>query len=229
MRGQFFRRLGRTGLPMAVVALFAASTATEAFVIGLPGAGRTPDPALLGPDQLILAQAATRQGGGSDDRDTVRNKKNKPKKTPKPLTNDQTDDVVRSVARERDLCKRIDWDYRLDCLSQVVRKAREATPTSDTDMTRSLKEAEAQLTQLKSRVISRNADPVRFRVAEQTTAPLRPVTTGDRTAVAREADRIIDEATTELLRSAADDQARLAQYTRVVAALDSTKVLLRST
>lgn len=225
MRGQLFRRFGRTGLPMAMVALFAASSATEAFVIGLPGpAGHHwTGPQSQDPDAMILAQASRRDSGGSD-RDTVRNKKKKPK----PLTNTQTDDVVRSVARERDICRRIEWDYRLDCLSQVVRKAREATPQSDTDMTRSLKEAETRLTRLKSRVIAKDADAVRFKVPEGTTAPLRPVTTGDRAAVAREADRIIDEATTELLRSAADDEARLAQYTRVVAALDSTKVLLRS-
>ena len=65
------------------------------------------------------------------------------------------------------------------------------------------------------------------RQGDSTARPLVAVDAAQLAAVNQQAEAILDEARTVLLRSSGSNQ-RKSQYTRIAQALDSSKVLLRS-
>ncbi|WP_261399764.1 hypothetical protein [Leisingera daeponensis] len=122
----------------------------------------------------------------------------------------------------------------MDCLSERLEAAVEPIPEgTDYDEVRGvLQDTSSRLIQL----ARQNRDPGRGRVtvtsaanpAERTSRPLAPVRASAQAAVNLEATRILEEAAAILPRSAETARERQAQYAQIAAAIDSSKVLLRS-
>ncbi|MCO6186288.1 hypothetical protein [Rhizobium sp. L1K21] len=133
-----------------------------------------------------------------------------------------------------DECGRYDEVYRIDCLRRNIELIAKSLPRGS-----DYREARQILLKASSaldRIVRQNADtraPTlekkpnanrRFKKAQRYRAVRR-----DRLANAMsQARAVIEEARTELLRSAENSQARLAHYQTIATAVGSTKVLLRS-
>lgn len=161
-----------------------------------------------------------------DDRDTVRPTSNEP------LSDKATGAIVETIDRGMDLCERLPWDYRLDCLYHIIDRAAKRTPNSRdyAPVKQALSEAARDLDRLRDKHANNKGDRKGFRSADgRVSVPtLTPIKPESRAQVTRATDRIIEEAQTVLLRSAGDDPEELAQFTRVVQAVESSKLLLRS-
>lgn len=185
----------------------------------------------LGIEDLFTAQVDGGYGNDNandstrEDRDTSR------ASTPAPLSDARTAKIVGVINDGMDLCEHLPWDYRLDCLYHVIDRAAKATPAGvDYEpVKKALEKAAKRLDRVRRKHAAPDGDAKAFRAADGTTTPpLMPVRREDRAAVIRETDAILEETQTILLRSAGDDAEELEQFTRVVQAVDSTKLLLRS-
>lgn len=151
------------------------------------------------------------------------------------LSNANTDRVVRILNSGRAFCASLgDSAYAVDCLAERMEAAAMAMPeTGDYAEARTaLRQGAAKLKAL----AAANADPELPRaVARQpreggirTSRALVPVRKDRLAAVAVQAEQIIAETETLLLRSSEASTARKVHYSRIAAAVDSNKVLLRS-
>ena len=132
-------------------------------------------------------------------------------------------------------CDRLNQDYALHCLTVELRRAVDQIPAEGdyADVRAALVDAARGLQAL----VDANVDPgqpaVRARIGGRPAAPLtRPIVAirPDTAAAARaEAERLLDEAATVLLRSAGNSARRQAAFQPIAQAIGSTKVLLRST
>jgi len=235
---KIFITLKKSVRPAAGIALagfIALPDPALAFVPRLPplpvlDLGRVQNYAELGLEELFDAQVDT--GGGQDrsepsreDRDTSRSN------VSAPLSDARTAKIVGIINDGMDLCEHLPWDYRLDCLYHVIDRAAKATPAGvDYEPVRkALEKAAKRLDRVRRKYTNSKADEKTFRAADGTrTPPLQPVRPESRAAIIRETDAILEETQTVLLRSAGDDPEELEQFTRVVQAVDSTKLLLRS-
>jgi len=142
--------------------------------------------------------------------------------------------IVLELASVRKECGSYDEVYRIDCLRQGIDMIAATLPDNSEyrDVKRVLKKASARL----GRIVSTykdtpaprleapaNANP-HFKRRRQYTAIRREATPE---AMAR-ATEVIEEAKTELLRSGENSERRYAHYQQISVAVDSTKILLRS-
>jgi hypothetical protein len=150
------------------------------------------------------------------------------------LSTANTDKVVDILQAGQAFCVSLPESvYAVDCLAERMQAAAEAMPA-----TGDYAEARAALLSGAARLnaLARaNADPAKPRVSAQTadgglstTRPLVPVRPEQLAAVTAQAQAIVDETETLLLRSAESSAARKVHYERIAAAVESNKVLLRS-
>jgi hypothetical protein len=145
-----------------------------------------------------------------------------------------TDRIVRDLQSIRRECRKYDEVYRIDCLRQGIDMtiARMADRPENRDAKRILRRASRQLASIVSTYedrsaprleVPRSANP-RFRTRRTYRAVKRAALPN---AMAK-ANAVVEEAATQLLRSAENSERRYAHYQQISAAVDSTKTLLRS-
>lgn len=144
-------------------------------------------------------------------------------------------ELLGTMAAAQAFCRAAgDQALQVDCLSERLETVgREIPEGTDYDEVRSVLQDTADRLHGLAR---RNRDRERRQVtiasaanpAEKSSRYIIPVAPSAQAAVSAEAERILDEAATVLLRSAEGDQGRRSQYLRIAQALDSSKLLLRS-
>lgn len=145
-----------------------------------------------------------------------------------------TDRIVQDLLSIRRECRRYDEVYRIDCLRQGIDMtiARMADRPENRDAKRILRRASRQLAGIVSTYedraapqleVPRSANP-RFK----TRRTYRAVKRAALPKAMAKANAVVQEAATQLLRSAENSERRYAHYQQISAAVDSTKVLLRS-
>jgi hypothetical protein len=180
---------------------------------------------------LLLAQ---RVDHPSNNNDSDHNKDSRGEERGRPLSQVTTSKVVIDLASLRKECGNFDEVYRIDCLRQGLEMTAASLPDNGeySQAKRILKKASRRLANIVNTYrdpaaptleIPANSNP-RFKRRRQLTAIRREATPE---AMAR-ATQVIQEATTELLRSGENSERRYAHYQQISVAVDSTKVLLRS-
>lgn len=195
------------------------------------GPALPPALAVPAPDALILVQ----QGCGSD--------------CPRPpdtgsgttgggsgISTGRTRKITTAIAQASQTC-RPEWverRYRIDCLRWELRRIAQSLPqTGDyAPVRKALARASGDLDAIARKYADPTAPPIQPSIGGKPLAPQLPpligVRPGDEDRALREAERVIDEAQTILLRSAAESESRMVAYRDIATALGSTKVLLRS-
>lgn len=143
-----------------------------------------------------------------------------------------TNAVADSVGDAFDRCRTLDSSYQIDCVSQQLKATadRIAGEGAYGPVNRILNDAARDL----ARIARQDRDTAQPRVSVQhrDQSGIRTYSAVRRDSVARSkaaAARVIEQAQTLLLRSAANSANRRSHFQRIAAAMDSGKVLLRST
>jgi hypothetical protein len=145
-----------------------------------------------------------------------------------------TDRIVKDLNSIRRECGRYDEVYRIDCLRQGIDMtiARMANRPENREARQILRRASRQLASIVSTYedrsaarleVPRSANP-RFK----TRRTYRAVKRSSLPKAMAKANAVVQEAATQLLRSAENSERRYAHYQQISAAVDSTKTLLRS-
>ena len=244
-------RLQATIISRAMLALCVAlSSAAPAAYAGIPAPRPALDDAELSalllkiqsvdpgdpdaPDPDADPDPDTGGGGGSNGgRDPGRSGLDRPDR---PIRNERlnTERIVGDLLSIRRECRRYDEVYRIDCLRQGLEMTAANIPDrpENRDAKRILRRAAQRLGSIVSTYedegaplleVPRNANP-RFKKRRTYRAVKRAALPR---AMAK-ANAVIDEAATQLLRSAENSERRYAHYQQISAAVDSTKTLLRS-
>lgn len=151
------------------------------------------------------------------------------------LSSSNTNRVVRILNSGQAFCASLADDaYAIDCLAERMEAAAAAMPDTGeyADARAALLQGAARLNAL----AVNNADPVLPRATARTSGadgvrtsrPLVPVRKEKLAEVAVQAQQIVDETETLLLRSSEASAARKVHYTQIATAVGSNKVLLRS-
>lgn len=146
-----------------------------------------------------------------------------------------TQHLVSGLATAKAFCGELDKAaYRVDCLAERLQVVSSSIPEgSDYDQVRQiLSSASADIAEL----ARNNRDPKlpkapasrRGASSDRSTRPLTPISLSNQDAVGEQAIAILEQAQTQLLRSAEGSKSRSIQYAQIAQAIDSTKVLLRS-
>lgn len=147
-----------------------------------------------------------------------------------------TDIVVASIERGTQHCGQYKDVWRIDCISDELERMAQKMPKTG-EYRRAKSEILAASAKLRA-LAQQNADPKQppVRRAAQvgntrrtTTRPITAVAPDRVVATNRAADAVISELATTLLRSAGNSPTTSRELMRVSQAVDSTKVLLRST
>ena len=146
------------------------------------------------------------------------------------ITNSVSKDFKAAVAE----CKGYDEVYRIDCLRQNMQRIANALP--DYGEYVKAKRVLANAADKLGGIVDKYADPKAPRLTPPAGANPRFRLNRSYRAVRRdkvrqamaEATKVVQEAATQLLRSAENSTARLAHYQSISVAVGSTKVLLRS-
>lgn len=125
--------------------------------------------------------------------------------------------------------------YRIDCIRFYFRQIASELP--DTGEYAPVRAALIKAADQLDAIVRQNRDAaapsLRPRVNGKPAAPrlppLRAIRSGSELRAERAAQAVIDEAATVLLRSTENSERRMAHYQQIAAAINSTKVLLRST
>ncbi len=134
--------------------------------------------------------------------------------------------------RENDrICDRVDLPYRIDCIRYGLRSTAELLPTEGDygEVRKVLTSAADKLDQVVARNRDPTAAPVVARGAGRRSPGLSAIRPEAETRALREAEAILAEAETLLLRSSENSARRQVHFQQIAQAIDSTKVLLRST
>jgi len=148
------------------------------------------------------------------------------------LTPEDTGIVVKYLEDSQSLCDRLPQRYKVDCLNTQLAGLVDRLP--DTPELTPAKQALRQASNDLDRIVRQNAVRGGDRITAsipgviETAAPLRPVRGARLESANAQASAVIDEAATILLRSSAVGGDVGESYQRIAAAVDSTKVLLRS-
>ncbi len=149
--------------------------------------------------------------------------------------------LVETLATSQAFCASLkDPSLNVDCLADRLGDAAKQIPRgSDYDDVRKvLDDTSKDLTRLARSNRDGGRSPVRAaapvkgatgEVAVQTSRPIVAIKSESVAAVNAQASQILDEAQTVLLRSAESNAIKASQYSKIAEALDSNKVLLRST
>ena len=148
--------------------------------------------------------------------------------------------VLQGLTAARAFCGAIGDDtLNVDCLSERLAEIGAQVPdgTDYVEVRSVLNDTAGKLQDLaranrdsgRGRITVSQPGPEPGTVLAETTRPLVPVKPAAVAAVNAQAVAILEEAETVLLRSAGTEGQKRTQYTRIADALDSNKVLLRST
>jgi hypothetical protein len=172
-------------------------------------------------------------GGNNGGRDSGRSGLDRPDR---PVRSERlnTDRIIEDILSIRRECRRYEDVYRIDCLRQGLEMAAANIPDrpENRDAKRILRRAAQKLGTIVSTYedddaplleVPRNANP-RFKKRRT----YRAVMKKSLPRAMAKARVVIDEASTQLLRSAENSERRYAHYQQISAAVDSTKTLLRS-
>lgn len=151
-----------------------------------------------------------------------------------PLSRPITRKIVLDLYYIRRECGRYDPIYRIDCLRQGIDMLVASLPEHSEyrQVKRTLQKASRRLARIvrthrdasaPKLVAPRDANP-RFKKRRSYTAIRRSAVP----QAMEQARRVVEEAATELLRSGENSERRYAHYQQISVAVDSTKVLLRS-
>jgi len=143
--------------------------------------------------------------------------------------------LVSSLASAKAFCGGLgNAAYRVDCLAERLQVMSDTIPEgTDYDEVRQVfNSASVDM----ARLARNNRDPNLPKGAASrggdspthSTRPLTPVSSAAQAAVGQQAIAILEQAQTQLLRSAEGASRRSIQYAQIAQAIDSTKVLLRS-
>jgi len=150
------------------------------------------------------------------------------------LTDLETRSIIRNFDAMREECGSYDPIYRIDCLKQNIELTLERMPKGPdfTEMRQALTVAAAKLDAIVKKhedlkAPKQKADTSRnSRFKKRRT--YRAIKAEEAPVALKEAEAVIAEAETTLLRSSENSEKRLAHYQDVAIAVGSTKVLLRS-
>lgn len=139
------------------------------------------------------------------------------------LNNAATKAISRTISRGGERCARLETVYRYDCYRQVYRRAGQQVRgnTAYSEVARAMDQVERAI----DTAVTRNLDPT-APTKRRGLETYRPVKPSAEARVQQQSWQAIEQAKKVLLRSPASKQQH---YTRIVAALDSNKTLLRST
>lgn len=146
----------------------------------------------------------------------------------------ETDRIIKDLRSVRRECGNYDEVYRIDCLRQGIDMVVASMPDSADyrDAKRILRQTSRRLGEIVSAYQDRSAPKL---VAPRDANPrfkkrrtYRAVKRESLPNAMVEADAVVSEAATQLLRSAENSERRYAHYQQISVAVDSTKVLLRS-
>lgn len=146
------------------------------------------------------------------------------------ITNKIRKDILATVSE----CSQYDERYRIDCLSQNLDHMARSLP--EIGDYRSVRQILLTASGRLGSIVNRYADPAEPRISPRSRAnprflkrrSYRAIAAGQLDRALREAQSVIDEAATQLLRSSENSAARLSHYQSIATAVNSTKVLLRS-
>ena len=151
-----------------------------------------------------------------------------------PETTATTQSIVAMLNDSDAVCSVLELNYRVDCLAQELDRIAESIPEDPAfrEVKAALADASAEMGEL----VRQNRDPDKPRVrvempagsGRQSTGSLRPVSPEALDSTREAALDILDRTATVLLRSADNYEERAVEFQRVAQALDSSKVLLRS-
>lgn len=152
------------------------------------------------------------------------------------INSNATDRISEELAESLGACSpdRLERRYRIDCLRlHFWRLSQDLPSTGDYAPVRAaLAKAAADLDAIVRQNLDTSAPRLRVRANGKPAAPLLPpiraVRAGTEARVAKQAERVIAEATTALLRSTENSDRRMTHYQQIASAISSTKVLLRS-
>jgi hypothetical protein len=240
-------RLDATIVPRAFLALSLAFSGVTPVYAGIPAPHpalddaafsslllrvQSVDPGDPDPDPDPDPDTGGNNGGSRPDRNAP-NGLNHPERL---VQNERldTDRIVEDLKSIRRECRHYDEVYRIDCLRQGIDMtiARMADRPENRDAKRILRRASRQLASIVSTYedhsaprleVPRSANP-RFK----TRRTYRAVKRSALPKAMAKANAVVQEATTQLLRSAENSERRYAHYQQIAAAVDSTKTLLRS-
>jgi len=228
------RRLVTASLAAGALAIGFTATSLQATpVVGLPGDLAPAVSGLFLPSPDIVPVQCGSDGEGEC---TPEPKDNPKTNTPTPSNPDTTDKIVDTIEQAKDTCSDewIDQRYRVDCIRQtLLRAARELPDRGDyAPMKAILEDAAAKLGTIVAQNPDRSAGTVTPNVGGRplapTLPPLRAIDPAAQEQALEQAVAVLEETETLLLRSAAGSSVRLPHYELVAQAVDSTKVLLRS-
>ena len=233
------RGLVGTGAILAV--LLSADVVAAAPVTGLPtdlGLGVT-GTFMDAPDATLLqVQCGSGSGGqGDGEGDCYAQPEGSPRSNAAtPVSEDTTERLVDVITTAKDTCSD-EWikdTYRIDCIRQTLLLAAAKLPTRGdyAPVRDALLDAAGKL----DKIVKQNGSassgsvspPIGGRPLAPTLPPLRAINPAAQEKAVSEAIAVLEEAQTILLRSAENSSRRLEHYQQVAQAIDSTKVLLRS-
>lgn len=150
-------------------------------------------------------------------------------------SNNYTEVVTSNIAAAQQFCGDIENEsYRVDCLAERLGEISDDIPQDSdyaevkeilkntSDQLADLARANRDTTQPRGRATSAGENPV------TTSRPLTPVTPASQPQVNAQAQAILSNTETLLLRSAEGSESKALQYSRIADAIGSSKVLLRS-
>jgi hypothetical protein len=191
------------------------------------------------PEMLIPAQSTDPDNPDSEDETPSYSPPSDPRgesNVGQPLTEATTDALVARIAEVNVVCDWLLQPYRLWCLANGYDLMAETLlPFGDyREVRQVLRRTATQLRAIAEANVDPEAEPVVLRRREGgvTAVGRAPIRAVRREAVAgtnRQAAAVLEEAATVLLRSAENSSRRQVSYQRIAQAIDSSKVLLRST
>lgn len=144
-----------------------------------------------------------------------------------------TDAIVKSILLVRSECRNYAPAYRIDCLSQGLKQVASRFPGGQYDRAQSiLSKAASRLGSLVSRNLDADAEVIESKPGAnphfKAKRRYRAVKKAALGAVMKEAQAIVEEAVTQLMRSYENSDRRAAHYQKIATATASLNVLLRS-
>lgn len=143
-----------------------------------------------------------------------------------------TSSIVKNIDGARAECGSYDPVYRIDCLRQRLADIARRIPAGPaySEARQIISRASSKLGRIQAGVVDRKAPTKRSRANPRLKqAKIYAAAKREKLGKAMEqARQVIEEAETQLLRAAENSDKRAGHYQKIAAALESTKVLLRS-
>lgn len=151
------------------------------------------------------------------------------------VSDGQTEQIVSRLREFQRLCEFMGDEYRISCFAQTYRELANDIPANGDyeEARKAILDAAKKLDNLTRRNLDRSKPALTASVTNNagqkvSTPPIRPVRIDRAPQLNQQAAQIVEEAETVLLRTASSDATRAIHYQRIAAAVNSNKVLLRS-